>query len=259
MSKQNLQLKQIDAATSPSPQEPARGLKIARNRNGQLLGRKGRDTRERILAAAREMLAAAPDGIITLKSVAARASISMGSIYLYFDDMSELAEALLSPVFETAEERYLSAFRLRWDEEEIGMKCLEFVTGFYEFWRDNSALLALRHKLSDQPDVRMMDHRIASGMQVINLLRKQMEPKEYVPDSDQPDDRTIQSTATILYTGIERTCALHTDGFMAGIYPDYAPDTKGCLAAEARLMSLAIRDCRGQWYRNGRAIMLMPL
>ena len=50
---------------------------LSHNLNGQRLGRKGRDTRERIIAAAQEILTEPiEDGLITLSEVARRASIA---------------------------------------------------------------------------------------------------------------------------------------------------------------------------------------
>src|SRR5579871_6514030 len=71
---------------------------ISHNLAGQRLGRKGRDTRERIMAAAAELIDEAGEGAISMSSVARRASLGMTSLYNYFADFTEVVLALLEPV-----------------------------------------------------------------------------------------------------------------------------------------------------------------
>src|SRR5579862_4458368 len=64
-----------------------------RNQVGQKLGRRGRLTRERILAATRELLDADPPQPLTLSAVARAAGLGMTSLYVYFKDLGELVLA----------------------------------------------------------------------------------------------------------------------------------------------------------------------
>ena len=82
------------AQRSPRPAAVREG--ISHNLNGQRLGRKGRDTRDRIVAVTTELLSEPlEDGLITLSEVARRADIRMGTLYLYFADLTELVFAVL--------------------------------------------------------------------------------------------------------------------------------------------------------------------
>jgi len=85
--------------------EPASdpGAGVARNLHGQKLGRKGRVTRDRILAATIELLESPSGEPITMSAVARKASLGMTSLYNYFNDFSELLLAVLDPVMEEAE------------------------------------------------------------------------------------------------------------------------------------------------------------
>src|SRR5688500_16342358 len=93
---------------------------VSHNLNGQKLGRKGRVTRERILAATAELLAGPRDAPISLSAVARQASLGMTSLYNYFSDFTELLLALLEPVMESAEDAYLAQLREPWSDDELG-------------------------------------------------------------------------------------------------------------------------------------------
>jgi AcrR family transcriptional regulator len=70
---------------------------LSHNLVGQRLGKKGRDTRERILAATDRLLAGPPDTAISLSAVAREASLAMTTLYIYFNDLTELLLAVLDP------------------------------------------------------------------------------------------------------------------------------------------------------------------
>ena len=89
---------------------------LSHNLQGQRLGRKGRDTRERILLAAETLLAAPPGAPITLSAVAREASLGMTTLYLYFSDFTELLLAVLDGIMATAEDSYIGRLRERWPD-----------------------------------------------------------------------------------------------------------------------------------------------
>ena len=227
------------AAAIASSKRRASPREISHNLNGQRLGRKGRDTRVRILAVAQEIIAEDAAATITLSEVARRAELRMASLYVYFSDLSELIEALLEPVMAEAEDSYLGVLRVRWADGELAEKCAEFVSGFYRFWQRNAQILHLRNTLADQKDVRMMRHRIESARPVIGLITGQM-------DHD-PDQRRTAAVgmATVLYMGFERAIAIATDRhFGEGMAEAFAPDVDHYLSAETRLFSFGISEFR---------------
>jgi len=89
----------VQPTETVKPKRAAAGAKpLSHNLNGQRLGRKGRDTRARILAATNELLAGPIDTPISLSAVARQASLGMTSLYQYFTDLTELLLALLEPL-----------------------------------------------------------------------------------------------------------------------------------------------------------------
>jgi AcrR family transcriptional regulator len=212
---------------------------VSHNLNGQRLGRKGRHTRDRILAVARDIVAESDEAQITLSEVARRAELRMASLYVYFADLSRLIEALLEPVMAEAELAYLSHVRQRWPEEELGDRSAAFIAGFYAFWQRNAKILHLRNTMADKKDAGMMRHRIDAARPVISHIVRQM--------GHDPDQRgtAVVGMATVLYMGFERAVNIATDShFGEGMGEAFAPDIEHYLEAEAQLLEFGIRKYR---------------
>ena len=212
---------------------------VSHNLSGQRLGRKGRDTRERIIAATNDLLARSNDAPISLSAVAREASLGMTSLYLYFTDLTELLLAVLEPVMAGAEDAYLGHLRNRWPDEMLNAHCLEFVAAIHGFWHRNSTILHLRNSMSEQRDKRMMANRVNAARPVIAMLVEQM---DHDPEALQS---AASGMATVLFTGIERVVTVATDHLLPGVLPGlFAPNIRNFLRSEARLLELGIRDFR---------------
>lgn len=209
---------------------------LSHNLLGQRLGRKGRDTRERILAATERLLASSPETPISLSAVAREASLGMTTLYLYFADLTELLLAVLDPVFASAEESYVAHLRAPWPDAELHAHCLRFVRDYLQFWERHSRILHLRNSLADSGDQRMRQHRIAAVQPLRQLFLEQM---------NAPRGRTSESIgamATVLITAVERTITMATDASISNLRaPDYAIHIVG---ATARVLELGIADGR---------------
>lgn len=227
--------------TAPGPAE------LSHNLVGQRLGRKGRDTRERILAAAAKLLAAPDAPAITLTAVAREASLGMTSLYLYFRDLSELLGAVLDPIMDSVEEAYLGQLRDPWPDHRLGERCRSFVEAYYGFWRQHARVLHLRNAFSDNGDERMLRLRHRGTTPLLQLLVQQM-------GADAADtDAEAYHMATVLLTGLERMATVVTDPrfpHLAAVdgppKSDPAADAQaeGVKAMSARVLELAIRDGR---------------
>ncbi|RJF91185.1 TetR/AcrR family transcriptional regulator [Sphingomonas cavernae] len=225
-------------AARGQPRASAPAKAVSHNLNGQRLGRKGRDTRERILAATNELLAGPADVQISLSAVARNASLGMTSLYLYFNDLTELLLAVLDPVMATAEDAYISLLRTRWNEDELGARAQEFVKAYHTFWVKNSRILHLRNSMADHNDQRMMFHRVRSAQPVMLLLVEQM-------DGDlSKQGSPVFSMATALMTGLERVVTVTTDANLPTLLQSPIAFRGNLLEAESRLIELGIRDYR---------------
>lgn len=216
------------------------GSAVSHNLNGQKLGRKGRDTRERILAATVELLAGPDDEAISMSAVARKASLGMTSLYNYFTDFTELLLAVLEPVIAESEDAFMGMLREHWPDEELGERCYTFMCAYHDFWLRNSRLLHLRNSMADNRDERMLFHRVRSTQPIIGLFAAQIDA------TDQSGQRAM-GMATVLMTGIERTVTVATDWHLTDLFgTDQRHEPDHYLLPEARLMELAIRDTRAR-------------
>lgn len=212
---------------------------LSHNLLGQRLGRKGRDTRERILAAAERLLEGPRDQPVTLSAVAREASLGMTTLYLYFSDLTELLLAALDPIMASAEDAYMGLVRARWPDETLDQHCLAFVDAYYAFWRRHTRILHLRNSLADGADARMRDERRRASMPLYTLILRQFE------GDAAPAYSPAIALASVLLTGLERVITMATD-LSVQDYMGEDPDAyiRNMLAAQARLLELGVRDGR---------------
>jgi AcrR family transcriptional regulator len=211
---------------------------LSHNLLGQRLGRKGRVTRERILAAADRLLADPAGAPLSLSAVAREASLGMTSLYLYFSDLTELVIAVLEPIMASAEASYLAQLRPRWPEDALGRNCLAFVTAYYGFWERHSRILHLRNTYG-MGDPRIALHRINAAQPLIDLLTRQMDGDAAIPGT------LRRGMASALVTGMERIVTVTTDAEIASLFEN-GPDVLNLLRGQARLLELGIADGRLQ-------------
>lgn len=224
----------VPGASAPRPA-------VSHNLAGQKLGRKGRDTRDRILAAVGELLAGPRSVQISLSAVARQASLGMTSLYNYFSDLTELLLAVLEPVMASAEDSYLRMLREHWPDEALGERCQDFVSAYHAFWKRNSRLLHLRNQMTDQGDQRMIVQRVKSTQPVIRLIVNQMGGDSWQLRSPE------FAMATMLMIGIDRSITISTDADLpALIAHDIQHDEQHFIRPAARLLELGIRDLRLQ-------------
>ena len=226
----------IEGSRTRAGERKQAGEALSHNLVGQKLGRKGRDTRERILAAAAELISGAPETPVTLSAVARKASLGMTSLYLYFSDLSQLLVAVLEPIMASAEDSHIAHLREHWPDETLRDHCLAFVRSYHDFWRQHSRILHLRNSMADAYDTRMVQHRISAASPLIELLTAQMNGD--AADRESP----AYGMATALFTGLDRLIAIRTDTDPRRV--NIEPNLRNRLLAQARLLELGIRDGR---------------
>lgn len=209
---------------------------ISHNLLGQRLGRKGRGTRERILAATEELLAAPADTPVTMSAVARAVPLGLPTLYLYFGDLTELLLAVLDPIMASSRQSYGEHLAEFWPDEALAEHCLRFVRAYHAFWERHARVLHLRNTLADGRDERMAAHRIAVSRPLIELLLRQMRAD---------GDVEARDMASVLLTGTERVVTITTDEFIVGMsVGEIVPDVDGRLRMQARLLEFGIRDRR---------------
>lgn len=212
--------------------------KIDTNLQGQRLGRKGRITRERILAAARELIEEPGSEDFSISAVARRANLRVSSIYVYFPDLAELFLTVMEPVIRESEVRYLNILESYWPDDHLDEKCAEFVEAFHGFWERNVRYLHLRNNLAQQHNSRVLTQRINAARKTVGLLKLQMGAP-----SEDDGGGISQDMASVLYAGMERVVTIVTDVLLEAPYPVDIERRFGkkTLKQQSRLMVLAIR------------------
>lgn len=217
------------------------GTSAGYNLLGQRLGRKGRDTRQRILEGLARHMARDDGAPVSLSAVARETSVAMTTLYLYFADLGELVLAALSPVVE--EGRSLQVMlRGRWRDEELAGRCRAYLRAHQDFWQRNARILHLRNSFADAGDRRFLRSRIEFSRPQIRALIRQMDG----------DPTAVQSlcfhTAVVVITGIERVATTVTGPYYAITleeaeiaFNDVPPAQ---LEAGAQMLELAIRHQR---------------
>jgi AcrR family transcriptional regulator len=223
------------SAVSNSPAAP----RIILNQNGQKLGKKGQLTRERILEAARKVMADGENEALTLSAIAREAGLGMTSLYVYFNDLTELLLALFEPVMADADAMYMGKLALVWPDSTLEADCLEFATNYFNFWSKHTQLLHLRHSMAEAGSRRMVKHRVESAQPMVSLIAAQME-------HDPGEHRTpALGMATVLFMGLDRMVAVTTHQVLPHVVEGrFRPHVENYLNAEARLFYHGIMDYR---------------
>lgn len=226
---------QAAALTQPSEQR-------SHNLVGQRLGRKGRDTRERVIAALHCLLATCPEAQFTLTAVARQAGVGMTTVYLYFSDITELLLAALEPVTSEAA-RLIEQHCHRWSDDILQEECLLFVEAHYRFWAKHARILHCRNSFADAGEPRLLENRRTMSNPAIACLARQLD----IQDSGNRAAGTEH--AIVLLTMVERMATITTDANIGFAPVTLDSDTDDAfvprlLRAEASILALTIDSFR---------------
>ena len=230
----------------PAPQ-------VSHNLLGQRLGRKGQETRERILVTALRLIESSQDTPVTLTGVAREASVGMTTLYLYFPNLGDLILAVLGRVMDYADSAFIDRLRTRWPDGSLLVSAQGFLHAHYQFWRRHSRILHLRNSFEDAGDARFLQYRNGVSKPLIELLVQQMDGLA------EPMNSPRGNCAIVLLTGFERLATITTNPiFHTNLRDTGVAGVQGyideLLNAEAELMALAIRHHRdGARSRAGEA------
>lgn len=216
---------------------------ITHNLVGQRLGRKGQETRDRIVAAMARLLQADDDAPITLSAVAREASIGMSTLYLYFPDLGELALAVMARTVKETDPAFIEHLDEFWADAVLADRVATFANAHFAFWEKNARLLHLHNSFADARDLRFVRYRQRTTAPVRAMLVRQM--------GAQPGacPALYEDCATVMLAGLERVASIVINpdfAMLAGVErPEERRRYVDRLAlAEARLMEALIRDMR---------------
>ncbi len=147
--------------------------KEIRNLHGQKMGRKGRETRQRIMDVTLEMLKSRSYKDLTVSDVAFEADVSSSTFYVYFEDIEDVlfacvqAAALdLDPLYEILGEE--------WTRDNLQANIRKFVDIYNELWEKYRIELRVRNLEADQGNLRFLNLRIETTRGILQALGKKI-------------------------------------------------------------------------------------
>ena len=144
------------------------------NKDGQAIGRKGAESRARLLEATRALLAELPSARkLTASSIARAAGLASQTFYLYFDDVEEILLSLSAAASEDTA-GIIAALDAPWDLAAPRNYTTLVVEAFYQYWDRHRSILNIRNYMSDRGDEPFAKVRNESALPIISKIAARM-------------------------------------------------------------------------------------
>lgn len=166
------------------------------------LGRKGAETRARLLQTTRQLLKTTSPFDLTVAAIAKAANTAPGTLYVYFRDVPDLFYELSIEAtndFARTPEEHFDWFG---DPSRRLEDTYAFVTEFCMVWERHSHVLHYRNLEADRGNLRYQALRTASALPAIKQLSRALRVGN--PEMTKND---AQADAVVLYGAVERVAA----------------------------------------------------
>jgi len=180
-----------------------------RNQIGQIMGRKGHDTRARLVAAAARLVAARPLRELRVTDIAREAGLGAPNFYVYFPDVGAAVLAALEQ-HPQASPDLLALLDRDWTTADGLDHARDFVTAYLGSWQDNFALLRARNLAADEGDERFLDQRLADIGPILQGLTAKFEAAQ--ASGRAPTSVRAQAAAGVVVAALERLAAASRRG-----------------------------------------------
>jgi len=166
---QRMESPKIDMSPEPGEKQAKRPRKRAQNLYGQSMGRKGMETRERLIRATVDLLERRSIRDVSVSDIATLAGTSSSSFYIYFADVSSAALAAAESVEQiTPEIEDLLAHP--WPRAEGQDNAVALVEAYVNLWSRHHAILRIRNLSADEGDKRFEEVRHRAVSRIHKLL-----------------------------------------------------------------------------------------
>ena len=165
-------MKTTDLGQSTEPTaNGSEGRKATRPRNlyGQSIGRKGAETRERLLKATVELLEKRSLRDVSVADITALAGTSSSGFYIYFSDVAAAALAVAETIFQITPEIEVLLGK-EWTAGDAKANAYSLVNSYVNFTRQHHAILRVRNLAADEGDRRFEDARHNAVARIHELL-----------------------------------------------------------------------------------------
>lgn len=184
--------------------EPADDQGAARrNQIGQVMGRKGAETRARLVAAARRLVSSKPLRALRVAEIAREAGVGAPSFYVYFQDVGEAVLAALEDHPQSAP-GVLAVLELDWSDDTLGC-ARAFVDAYLDVWIENFALLRARNLAADEGDERFTRQRLTDIGPVLVRLAAKFQAAQAAGRA--APDVSANAAAGVMVAALERLAA----------------------------------------------------
>lgn len=129
------------------------------NKHGQTLGRKGLETRGKLMDATRKLLLTHSPVELTAVSITAEAGTSPASFYMYFDDTKDILFAL-SEVAGQDMAKIHAIFDEPWERANVVKHASDVINALNEVWNKHRAVLRYRNLEATRGDPRFEELRM---------------------------------------------------------------------------------------------------
>ncbi len=175
---------------------------IETNQQGQTLGRKGLQTRQKLMAAARKLLDVYSPVELTAVSIAKEAGTSSASFYMYFEDVRDILYALAGEAAVDMAAIH-EVVRQPWEPGAVRQNALRLVEHFNGVWENHRQVLRFRNMEADRGDPRFEALRMSTYVPFIDLMARQLIAA--CPEGQQrPTLGQAFALASVLHAAMER-------------------------------------------------------
>ena len=146
-----------------------RARKARQNLYGQAMGRKGNETRRRLIRATVELLEKRSIRDVSVSDIATLAGTSSSSFYIYFADVSAAALAAAESIEQITPD-IEALLREPWSKADAQIKAAALVEEYVSFSSQHHAILRIRNLSADEGDKRFEAVRHQAVSRIHDLL-----------------------------------------------------------------------------------------
>jgi len=172
------------------------------NKHGQSIGRKGAESRRRLLDATRELIAVEPAHKLTASAIARAAKLASQTFYLYFKDIDEALLALSHEAGSDMDDVH-NSLSGDWKSAAPADHAKRFVDAFSAYWDRHRAILTVRNYLSDSGHPAFLTVRQDAAIPLIRAIADRI----LAAHPDDVDAKSAFARSVIIYSAIERMAA----------------------------------------------------
>ncbi len=151
-----------ETQTTPTRGDDPVAEERLRAADGRIPGRRGRETRDRLLDATAQMLETESDRDLSVVDVARSVGTSPATFYQYFADVEAAILVLAGRMVEDGERLHAAVSEATWTGKAARRSAETLVDTFLEIWREHGAVL------------RVVDLAIAEGDQRFRAIRNDL-------------------------------------------------------------------------------------